>query len=261
MPSALERWRTSRGHRIEKLPAPLRPPARLIRNQIIDRTYVYRADGLATAHYCPFLEDQGFEALYAEMLKSWWAPGTDVRWRMWLLTSLAQQCQHLPGNFAEFGTWRGGCAYMILGRTEVATGHRFFLFDTFTGVPTDRLTSSERERGFGGTLKDTSVDYVDNLLAPWRPRYVICPGDIFQTLATADVGDLSFAHIDLNAAAPSGLALEFAYKRMIPGGIIALDDYASLEYRDQRLVIDEFFRDLPEKPIALPTCQGFVIKR
>lgn len=256
----VESWRESRGHRIEKLPAPLRPPAKAIRNQLIDRTYNYRADGLATAHYCPFFDDPEFEALYAEMVKSW-VPGVDTRWRMWMLSSLAQQCQSLPGHFAEFGAWRGGCAYMILGRTVVGDNHRFFLFDTFSGVPATRLTEREREHGLAGQLSDTSVQFVDELLAPWRPRYTICPGDVFETLSTVGVGDLSFAHVDLNAAAPTRHALEFAYEHLIPGGIIVFDDYGALEYKDQRLTIDEFFDDLPEQPIALPTCQGFAIKR
>ncbi len=242
------------------LPAPLRPPAKLIRNQLIDRTYTYRADGLATSHFCPFYEDQAFEAAYSEMVKSW-IPGVDTRWRMWLVSSFAQQCQQLPGNFAEFGAWRGGCAFMILARTSVRDGHRFFLFDTFTGIPADRLTERERDHGLAGELSDTSAKLVDGLLARWRPRYELHPGDIFETLRTAEVGELSFAHIDLNAAAPSRFALEFAYERMLPGGIIVFDDYGATEYEDQRLAIDEFFSDLPEKPVALPTCQGFTVKR
>jgi O-methyltransferase len=254
------RWRASRGHRIEKLPTPLRPAAKVIRNQLIDRTYVYRADGLATAHYCPFYDDPEFAGLYSEMVKSW-VPGADTRWRMWLLSSLARQCQQLPGDFAEFGTWRGGCAYMILGRTTVPDGHRFLLFDTFTGIPADRLTEHERADAFAGRLSDTSVELVDDLLAPWKPRYELHAGDIFQTLETADVGDLSFAHIDLNTAAATRRALEFAYERLVTGGIIVLDDYGATAYPDQRLATDEFFRDLPEQPIALPTCQGFAIKR
>lgn len=260
IPGIRERWHASRGRRIEKLPRPLQPPAILVRNLLLDRTYVYRADGLATSHYCPFAHDQDFESLYAEMVESW-SPGKDVRWRMWLLSTVAQQCQELPGNFAEFGTWRGGCAYMILGRTKVAAGHRFFLFDTFTGIPADRLTTRERRQGFVGAHEDTSVEYVEALLAPWRPRYELCPGDIFQTLDTVDVGRLSFAHIDLNAAAPSGRALDFAYERMLPGGIIVFDDYGDWPYKDQREVIDEFFRERPEKPIVLPTCQALVVKR
>lgn len=260
MPRLSNRWRLSYGQSVGDLPAPLRPPARFARNQIVDRLFTYWADGIATAHYCPFMDDQDFEFAYREMSRGW-LPGADVRWRMWLLTSLAQQCQRLSGNFAEFGTWRGGCAYMILSRTKVAAEHRFFLFDTFAGIPPDKLTGHERDQGFAGKLSDTSVEYVDNLLARWRPRYQLCPGDIFDTLGVVDVGELSFAHIDMNAMAPSKAALEFAYARMLPGGIIVFDDYGWTSCRDQRAMIDEFFDDLPEKPIASPTGQAWVIKR
>jgi O-methyltransferase len=260
MPSLSEQWRQSRGQRIVKLPGILRPPARFVRDRIVSRSYRYRADGIATAHYCPFFDDHDFDSTYWEMGKGWF-PGADVRWRMWLLTALAQQCQRLPGNFAEFGTWRGGCAYMILSRTTVSSERRFFLFDTFTGIPGDRLTPREREGGFAGNHGDTSPEYVDDLLARWRPRYQLCPGDIFDTIGTVDVGDLSFAHIDLNAAAPSRRALEFTYAHMIPGGIVVFDDYGFAGCEDQRLMIDAFFADLPEKPIALPTGQAWAMKR
>jgi hypothetical protein len=227
---------------------------------MVGRIFTYWADGVATAHYCPFSDDPEFEASHQTMARGW-IPGADVRWRMWLLTSLAQQCEHLPGNFAEFGTWRGGCAYMILDRTDVAPGHRFFLFDTFAGIPGDRLTAGERDKEFAGQLSNTSVGYVDKLLARWRPRYELCPGDVFQTLGDVDVGALSFAHIDMNASAPSKRALEYAYAAMVPGGIIAFDDYGWASCEEQRVMIDAFFADLLERPIALPTGQAFVIKR
>jgi O-methyltransferase len=254
-----ERWRVIPGSRIERLPAPLQPLAILARNQKIDRRYVHIADGFATVHHCPFLTDPEFDSRYWEMTKSWY-PGADVRWRMWLLTAVAQQCQHLPGNFAEFGVWRGGCAYMILSRTNVTHDRRFFLFDTFTGIPSSRLSSHEIKDGFAGRLANTSADYVDDLLAPWRPRYSICPGDVFETLATTDVGELSFAHIDLNAVAPSRFALEFAYERLMRGGMMVFDDYGGAGFDEQRMMIDAFFDGLPEEPIALPTSQALVIK-
>ncbi len=255
-----ERWKLSNGQSIGDLPAPLRLPARFVRNHTINKVFTYWADGMATAHYCPFEDDEGFESAYREMSKGW-IEGANVRWRMWLLVSLAQQCQHLPGNFAEFGTWRGGCAFMILDQTDVAPDYRFFLFDTFAGIPADRLTDRERDQGFAGRLNDTSVEYVDELLSRWRPRYALCPGDVFDTLDTVDVGVLSFAHIDMNATAPSRVALEYTYSHMMPGGIIAFDDYGWASCRDQRLMIDEFFADVPEKPVALPTGQAWVLKR
>jgi len=242
------------------LPGYLEPLSKFIRSQAIGRLFTYWADGVATVHYCPFVDDPEFEAAYREMAKDW-IPGADTRWRMWLLTILAQQCQDLPGNFAEFGTWRGGCAYMVLDRTAASPDRRFFLFDTFTGIPDDRLTEGEREGSFSGIRSNTSVQYVDNLLARWRGRYELCPGDIFDTLEHTDVGTLSFAHIDLNAAAPTKLALEFAYKTMMPGGIIVFDDYGWASCHDQRVKIDGFFAERREKPVGLPTGQAFVVKR
>jgi O-methyltransferase len=258
MVRSARRWLQRRGHGTA-LPAPLRPPARLVRDLIATRHLAYRADGVATAHYCPFLEDAEFDSCYWEMSRGW-MPEADVRWRMWLLTMLAQQCQHLSGDFAEFGTWRGGCAYMVLSRTRPVAGRRFFLFDTFSGIPADRLTEREQEQGFAGRLRDTSVEHVDRLLARWRPRYQICPGDIFETLDTVEVHQLSFVHIDLNATAASRFALEFAYARMVRGGVIVFDDYGWTGYEDQRVMIDEFFAELPEKAIALPTGQAWMTK-
>jgi hypothetical protein len=256
---ARERWRVVPGSRIERLPALLRPLAILARNQAIDRRYVHVADGFATVHHCPFLADPEFDSTYWEMARAWY-PGADVRWRAWMLAALAKQTKHLPGNFAEFGVWRGGYAYMVLSAAAVPDGHHYFLFDTFSGIPSDRLTNRERREGYAGRLNDTSPEYVDSVLAAWRPVYKICPGDVFDTLPTTDVGELAFAHIDLNAVAPTRLALDYTYERMLSGGIIVFDDYGGEGSEAQRLMIDEFFAVLPEQPIALPTSQAFVLK-
>jgi O-methyltransferase len=259
MNNPLSRWRLSPGQSLDEMPAPLRPLTKPIRNFMVGRVFNFWSDGLATVHYCPFMDDPHFEASYREMSEGWLP--NDVRWRMWFLISLARECRDLPGNFAEFGTWRGGCAYMILDNVGVAPERRFFLFDTFSGVPADRLTPHERDLGFAGSLADTSVKRVDELLSRWRPAYQLCPGDVFDTLDSAEVGALSFAHIDLNATAPTRHALEFTYEHMLPGGIIAFDDYGWIECKDQRHMIDEFFADLPETPLALPTGQACVIRR
>ena len=50
------------------------------------RSWTYDADGMATVHLSPFLEDPTFSALYEEMVADWF-PGKriDARWRIWLL--------------------------------------------------------------------------------------------------------------------------------------------------------------------------------
>ena len=68
-------------------------------------------------------------------------------------------------------------------------------------------------------------------------------------------------HMDLNASAPTKVALEYVYPKLVPGGAIVFDDYGwnpvSFEQRD---VIDEYSAPLPENVIALPSGQALLVK-
>src|SRR5437870_6829723 len=56
--------------RISQLPAPLRPPARFVRDMIQPR-YAFQADGYATIHYSPFVDDAGFNKRFASVVDTW----------------------------------------------------------------------------------------------------------------------------------------------------------------------------------------------
>ena len=250
------------GSRISRLPKPLKLPALMIRSLVASgdapAAFTYNHDGLATERYSPFLDDSAWDELYWRMVREWFPtqPGTDVRWRMWTLTEWAKRTDGL-GGFAEFGTWRGGCAFMVLSLTVDSQLH---LFDTFAGTPAGRLTAQEAAAGFGGRLSDTSVGYVETLLAPWKERIRIHAGDIFDTLENLETGALAMVHMDLNAAAPTRRALEYVDQRLIHGGVIVFDDYGAREYEEQREVIDSFYSDRSDRPVALPTGQAVLVK-
>ena len=270
-------WTVYPGTPIARLPRPLRYPALLLRNILNlfglsrpepeaerpESPYIYEADGLATAYFTPFLDDPEWGRAYEEMARDWYpdVPGFDIRWRMWILTSAARQVRELPGNVAEFGVYRAGCARMILGTAGFSTGTRYHLFDTFAGIPDGALTAREEEEGYAGRLADTSVEQVKQLLGPWREALVFHVGDVFETILEADTGDLALVHMDLNASAPTKVALEFAYPRLVPGGVIVFDDYGwDPTGYEQRDVIDDFCRALPESLLALPSGQALLIK-
>lgn len=255
-------WSVTPGTRVARLPRWLQVPAIVVRSALPERRdWTYDADGLATIHHSPFVADAEFARLYDEMAARWFADEVvDARWRMWLLTRWARYARALPGAFAEFGTYRGGCAWMILSTAALDADRRFFLFDTYEGIPHDRLTAAERRDELGGRLADTSVDYVAGLLAGWDPIPRICPGDVFETMPATDTGALAFAHVDLNAAAPTEHVLGHVYERLVPGGVIVFDDYGWRGYEDQRAGIDAFFAARPEEIIALPTGQAVVLR-
>lgn len=261
---------------ISRLPRPLRHLALLLRNVLQAMRglrrhpepaaprfdYVYEADGLATVYFSPFQSDANWSRAYEEMATEWYpdTPGMDIRWRMWILTSAAKQARGLPGNVAEFGVYRAGCARMILGTVGLAPGARFHLFDTFEGIPDSGLTEREREQGFVGRLADTSVEYVRRRLEPWSDRLDFHVGDVLETLAKAETGELSLVHMDLNASEPTRVALEYAYSRLVPGGTIVFDDYGWGRENEQRDVIEEFCAPLRETVFALPSGQGLLVK-
>ncbi len=255
------------GPRISRIPPVLRRPA-LRAAQLVFRArsvfrnpaprYVYESDGMATAWHSPFLKDREWQARYDEMAKDWFTDHIpEIRWRMWMLTEFARYADGL-GSFAEFGTYRGGCAFMMLSTTTRSPLH---MFDTFEGIPATRLTEKEQGEGFAGRLSDTSVEHVKHRLASWPERTHYYVGDVFDTLGTVETGTLSLVHLDMNAAEPTRRCLEFAYPRLRPGGVIVFDDYGFRGYEDQRRLIDEFFDATPDRAIALPTGQGFVLRR
>lgn len=224
------------------------------------RNWTYDADGLATIHFSPFQADAEFAALYDRMAADWFrGEVVDARWRMWTLTRWARYACALDGAFAEFGTYRGGCAWMILSTASLGPERRLFLFDTYEGIPGDRLTTAEREAEFGGRLADTSAQYVADLLAPWDPIAQVVAGDVFETMPATDTGPLAFAHIDLNAAAPTEHVLTHVLERLVPGGVIVFDDYGWPGYEDQRAGIDRVLSSAGAEAIALPTGQAVLV--
>jgi O-methyltransferase len=254
--------RSTIGARVARLPPRQKRVVDAIYKRLpIPPAWAYNADGLATIHYSPFVDDAEFARLYDEMAASWFVDEVvDVRWRMWLLTRYARQARSLPGNYAEFGVYRGGCSWMVLSTAALQPTRRLHLFDTFEGIPASGLSAGERTAGFAGRLDDTSAGYVAGLLAPWDPIPRLWPGDVFETMPAADTGELAFVHIDLNAAAPTLHVLEHVYDRLVPGAIVVFDDYGFPGYEEQRGLVDAFLRDRREDVIALPTGQGVLTR-
>jgi hypothetical protein len=242
----------------QPLPAPAQALARLRRkssalDQAATDAPTFDSDGLRTYHYSPFLDDPVFARAWDSVAWTW--DGADMRWRLWFLTRCAIQCRTLPGAYVEFGVYRGGCARAILSTVDIA--QPFYLFDTFAGFRESQLT--ERERWLAGTLTDTSAEEVKTFLAAWE-NPIFCVGDLFDTLPATETGAIAFCHLDLNAAAPTKLALEYLYPRLLPAGIIVMDDYGWARYEDQREILEAFFATAPETIIALPTGQAIAVK-
>ena len=108
----------------------------------------YFQDGLLTVHNSDFRKDPKFREAYAlgKATGSWGRQ--DVEWRAYVCCWAAWSVREKDGDFVECGVNRGGlsrtvCHYVDFG----ALNKRFWLLDTYEGLPEHLI--SEDERGLG----------------------------------------------------------------------------------------------------------------
>jgi O-methyltransferase len=124
-----------------------------------------------------------------------------------------------PGNFAEFGVYKGGAAQYLADVARVQK-RKLYLFDTFTGIP----FAGPHDHHQVGDFADTSEEAVHLLI----PDAVICPG-MFPTPEFLRIRDqFAFVHVDADQYDSLRAAIKCFPSRMVPGGLILFDDYGCL---------------------------------
>ena len=88
----------------------------------------------------------------------------------------------------------------------------------------------------------------------------IIKGLIPEALSTIDTSSISFLHIDLNAAQPEVDALRLLWDKMLPNGVVLLDDYGFPEFAASQKAHDSLSKDLGYEILGLPSGQGLIIK-
>lgn len=178
-----------------------------------------------------------------------------IIWRRYVLACAAYHCVQLDGDFVECGANAGvGVKTVIdyLGGPEFPkTFWAYDLFDHHEGM----LHHSMPGHGPG---------LYERVSAKFRnyPRVKIIKGNIPDVFAGQSPEKISYLHIDLNQAPAEIAALDALFHRMVPSGILILDDYEwAFAYRGQKLAEDPWFERHGYRVMPLPTGQGLVIKR
>jgi len=90
----------------------------------------------------------------------------------------------------------------------------------------------------------------------------ILRGRIPEVFAGQSPERIAYLHIDMNQAPAEIAALDALFDRVVPGGIVVLDDYEwAMAYRGQKLAEDPWFEARSYRVFPLPTGQGIVLKR
>jgi O-methyltransferase len=169
-----------------------------------------------------------------------------------LLHSVVRAQRSLDGAMAELGVYQGSSAQIIC---EAKGDCPLYLFDTFAGLPepdedeADSLTQGQYP---------AKIPAVRRLLRSYS-NVRIHPGMFPQSAHGIEDVRFNFVHLDADLYASILAGLEFFYPRMVPGGIIIVHDYSTINGVARATA--EFFSDRSEGVIELPTTQAMIVVR
>jgi O-methyltransferase len=145
---------------------------------------------------------------------------------------IASKVKDIPGAIVECGTWRGG---MIAGIADVLGGSRHYrLFDSYEGLPPAKEIDGEAALAW---QRDTSGGmYHDNCRASEEEArqamslsvatdFTIVKGWFQHTLSKTDVGPIALLRMDADWYDSTKQILDNLADRVVPGGLIIVDDY------------------------------------
>ncbi len=190
------------------------------------------------------------------------------RERHYTLTKLLQQTEPIinQGMVAECGCWRGLSSYQIAANLKkMDFNQAFLIFDSFEGlseydeedknnVMTDEEENCHRKH-FACSMDVVIKNLEDFDFIDYKKGWI--PSRFKEASELA----FSFVHIDVDMFQPIWDSLEFFYPRLIPGGIIVLDDYGYLNFPGAKKAVDTFLVDKPDFFLSLPSGSAFIMKK
>jgi O-methyltransferase len=228
--------------------------------------FSYNADGLATIHDASFLADPRFREAYRRGAHSGHRicppEKLHIEWRVYLCCWAARYAARLPGDFAECGVSTGVVSLAVCHYVEFEKlSKTFWLFDTFGGIPEEQATETERALALSKNRRHYFDSYdlaVRNFSAYANVRLV--RGKLPDSLDGVTLAELAYLHIDMNIAYPEVEVSRRLWDRMVRGGIVIYDDYASPAHAEQRLALDAFAATQGVAILSLPTGQGLLLR-
>jgi hypothetical protein len=213
----------------------------------------YTGDNLITfGKNLSFLDDEKFMAAVGRHATDLVEQG--ILWRTHVLAWAARGGLRHEGDFVECCCYKGTSAAVLCDYLDFSTLPKtFYLYDSFDVRVTD-------------TVSDAKTDHGPELFERTKQRFAAIPNvKVLRGMVPAVLDDespsrIAFLHIDMNNAAGEIAALERLFDRVVPGGLVVLDDYGYTIFRAQKLAHDKFFGSRGYSVVELPTSQGLVVK-
>jgi hypothetical protein len=173
---------------------------------------------------------------------------------------LFRKTVNLPGDIVELGVYRGlsllSWANFLEARNIGDRTKKVWGFDNFTGLgefsPEDGPEYPNVQKVPGGfnpaqyfeQLQEAIKIFDNDRFVPWKSRVELIIGNVEETVPRFIEENpgirISLLHIDVDLYKPSIVGLKYLFPRVVRGGVVAFDDYASLEFGGESAAVDEF---------------------
>lgn len=168
----------------------------------------------------------------------------------------------IEGDFVECGVWKGGSVMsMALILQRLGAERDIHLFDTFSGMsPPTEEDWNEKEGNAAAKFEKTKLDdggadwcYSDleevreNVTSTGYPtdRFHFIQGRVEETLPDRAPENIALLRLDTDFYESTRHELIHLYPRLVPGGVLILDDYG--HWKGARKAVDEYLaaHDVP----------------
>ncbi len=167
----------------------------------------------------------------------------------------------LPGDIVELGVFRGASLMSWANFMEIRNmgdRHKKVIgFDTFQGLTAlhenDGAAATEVQKVAGGydggdfeeALRDVISIFDADRFIPYKARVQLVKGDVAQTIpeyVAAHPGmRIALLHFDVDLYQPTMVGLKHLWPLVVPGGVVAFDEYGIPPWEGESKAVDEFF--------------------
>ena len=158
--------------------------------------------------------------------------------------------RQIEGDIVQCGVWHGGSAAImaVAHRDEECSKRRtIWLFDSFKGLPSPGDKDGQRIKKdyFEGLCKGdvNKVKEIFNRLDVSLENVKIVEGWFRETLDTPALEKIAVLHMDADWYDSIKIILDKLYHKVVPEGIIVLDDYWNPLHDGCRQALEDFFKE------------------
>ena len=169
------------------------------------------------------------------------------------------------GDVVECGVAGGGSAIAVLRTLSRSDDIRdVYLYDTYTGMPEpdemDRKTRDAThakdlyaEKKNWNAYSQGKVTHAITQLCPTYPmdRIRFVQGMVEDTIPETAPDKIALLHLDTDFYASTKHTLTHLYPRLVPGGVLVLDDYGA--WKGAQQAVDEYMAENDVKIFLAPT--------